>query len=245
MTKLTYRRLMTVAIAVSILFSSLLPTEAIVRESNGLFFKEIDTRYQASSWGEVLERLRRRKRKNGTRGSEEENSLCLITPGKLQSEDRRGNIKVWSNKPIFLWHGEMVGIEVRHLRSNELIWSQALEPNINKISYQGEQLQPGQVYFWRETVPLETFPTKVTFRMMEKEERDRITTELAELESRLKAARASKSDIVLARVDYFAEQELWSDALGEIYSLENPSPELTRLMEKISSHKFCLNSQES
>ncbi|NEP14676.1 MAG: hypothetical protein F6K14_31670 [Symploca sp. SIO2C1] len=133
----------------------------------------------------------------------------------------------------------MEGIEVRHLRSNELIWSQTLEPTTNKITYQGEELEPEQVYFWRETVPLETLPTKIVFRIMNKEERDRISTELAELESQLETEGASESDIILARVNYFAERQLWSDALQEAYSVENPSGELADFLEKFEAHNFC------
>ncbi|NEP14911.1 MAG: CHAT domain-containing protein [Symploca sp. SIO2C1] len=70
---------------------------------------------------------------------------------------------------------------------------------------------------------------------MEPEKRDRITGELAELESQLKAEKASVSEVILARVNYFADQELWSDALREVYARED----FLELSEKITTKDFC------
>ena len=46
-------------------------------------------------------------------------------------------------------------------------------------------------------------------------------------------------EIVLGRIDYFVEKQLWSDVLREIYSVENPSPELKELITQIQSNDFC------
>ncbi|NEQ64852.1 MAG: CHAT domain-containing protein [Symploca sp. SIO2D2] len=70
---------------------------------------------------------------------------------------------------------------------------------------------------------------------MEPEKRDRITAELAELENQLKAEKASVSEVILARVNYFADQELWSDALREVYARED----FLELSEKITTKDFC------
>ena len=216
-----------------------LPLQAAINKQPKQILTEINRQYIALSWGDIWDKLRRKKGKRGSRGDEAKKLLCMITPGKLQDDDIPGTIKVWSDKPLFLWQGSMEGIEVGHHRSNELMWSQNLDATTNKITYQGKALQPGQNYFWRETVPLETLPTKVTFRIMEQPERDRISTELAELESKLRAEGASESKIALERVTYFADQQLWSDALREAYSIENPSGKLADFINKVEAKDFC------
>jgi len=239
MSKLTAAKSTLLIVIVGILSLSALPLQAAIRQQVNPSLTEVNHKHIALTWGDIWERLRRKKGKKGSRGDNKNKLLCLITPGKLRSAYEKGTIKVWGEQPLFLWQGVMEGIEVRHLRSNELIWSQTLEPTTNKITYQGEELEPEQVYFWRETVPLATLPTKIVFRIMNKEERDRISTELAELESQLETEGASESDIILARVNYFAERQLWSDALQEAYSVENPSGELADFIEKFEAHNFC------
>jgi hypothetical protein len=43
-------------------------------------------------------------------------------------------------------------------------------------------------------------------------------------------------EIALQRANYFAQRDLWSDALQEIYSVQNPSPTLTRNAQEILSY---------
>ncbi|NER94020.1 MAG: hypothetical protein F6J86_09300 [Symploca sp. SIO1B1] len=244
MSKLTAAKSTLLIVVVGILSLSALPLQAAIRQQINPSLTEVNHKHIALTWGDIWDRVRRKKGKNGSRGDDKNKLLCLITPGKLRSTDEngayeKGTIKVWGEQPLFLWQGVMEGIEVRHLRSNELIWSQTLEPTTNRITYQGEELEPEQVYFWRETVPLDTLPTKITFRIMNKEDRDRISTELAELESQLETEGASESDITLARVTYFANLQLWSDALQAAYSVENPSGELADFIAKFEAHNFC------
>ncbi|WP_414581745.1 hypothetical protein [Scytonema sp. PCC 10023] len=138
----------------------------------------------------------------------------------------------------------MEGIEVRHIRSKKLMWRQTLDPTTRKTIYQGEPLQPGEDYFWRETLPPEQLPSQVPFRIMESEKRDRITGELNKLENREKEASGTSAEkIILARVEYFANQGLWSDALREIYSVldsvPNPSVEFKQGINQIQNNEFC------
>ena len=239
MSKLTAAKSTLLIAIISILGLSTLPLQAAIRQQVNPSLTEVNHKHIALSLGDIWDRLRRKKGKKGSRGDNNNKPLCLITPGKLRGGDEKGTIKVWGEEPLFLWQGEMEGIEVRHLRSNQLIWSQTPKPNTNRITYQGEELQPGQDYFWRETVPLDTLPTKIVFRIMKEEDRDRISTELAELESQLETEGASESDVILARVTYFADRQLWSDALQEAYSVENPSEELADFIEKFEAHNFC------
>ena len=177
----------------------------------------------------------------------------MIAPGKLteiskdpkdpnlekQNNVEQQTLLVWSTQPVFFWKGEMKGIEVRHIRSDKLMWSQNLEPTTNSIIYQGEPLQPGKAYFWREILPDKEALSRRSFRMMKAEDRDRISAELKQLESKLKTEGVSADQIVLRRVEYFADKELWSDVFREIYSVQNPSPKLKELIKQIQGHDFC------
>lgn len=195
----------------------------------------------AFSWGELWDKLRRKKGRRGSRGDDEKKFFCMIAPGPLKDPNSiKASLKVWGTQPVFLWKGAIKGIEVRDARSkNKLMWSQQVEPTTRSIVYQGEDLEPGKAYIWRETLADEELPSRQSFRIMKAEERDSISTELKQLESNLKAKGKKPEEIVLARIDYFVEKQLWSDVLREIYSVENPSPELKELITQIQSNDFC------
>lgn len=195
----------------------------------------------ALSWGDIWRKLRRKKGKKGSRGPNQP-TLCMIAPAKLEDRDdgkeSKATIEMWGTQPVFLWKGEIKGIEVRNIRSNELMWSQKFDrPKASSIVYQGKPLQPGQAYSWREIEPIskDELPNKQSFRIMKKEDRDRIYAELKQLENK----GANPEEIILARIKYFAEKELWSDVFREIYLVQNPSPELKELTQQIQGHDFC------
>jgi hypothetical protein len=221
---------------------SALPLEAAIKQNFATqeILKSNNRQLLTLSLGDIWDRLRRKKGKRGSRdGDGSEKNLCMIAPGKLEDQnDGKGSLVIWGNKPVFLWQGEIVGIEVRHTRSDKLMWSQN-NPTTRSVIYQGEPLQPGEDYFWREKLPLKQLPSKQSFRMMKAEDRDRISAELKELESKLKTKGASASEIALEKINYFSQKQLWSDVLREIYSVPNPSPELKQTINQIQGHDFC------
>ncbi len=219
---------------------SALPIQAAIKQNPQQSITEVNSTYLALSWAEIWESLRRKK---ATAGSRKPGMppICMIAPNKLHELDRDnsaqdGDIEVWSDRPFFLWQESMVGIEVRHRRSHELMWSESLDAEARSITYNGKPLQSGQVYYWRETLPPEEVSYQVSFRMMRVEERSKITAELAQLESKLKAMGEYGDKIALERVNYLIEQGLWSDALREVYSKPNLFPEL---IDEIETHDFC------
>ncbi|NEO21789.1 MULTISPECIES: hypothetical protein [unclassified Moorena] len=236
--------------------SSALPINAIVkRPQSDQQLSQSQGQLITLKWGDIWERLRRKKGKGGTRGNStddnpSEQTLCMLTPGQLSDIDpnsnHKGSLEIWSEQPLFLWQGEMKGIEVRKMRSNQQWWEQPLEPTTTNILYQGKPLQPGKAYFWRNTIPLDELPTKKSFRLMDDEKRNQVTTELNELESNLKAKDATAEKIALERVNYFIDKQLWSDALREIYLMPNPPAEVTDILDKINNkaHDFCKQERE-
>ena len=76
--------------------------------------------------------------------------VCLISPGNLG-----GNI-IWSDRPLFIWQGEIIEstINLSSSTSNDdraqepLDWTATVPANTLKIAYAGEKLQPGVTYDW-------------------------------------------------------------------------------------------------
>ena len=175
--------------------------------------------YIALSWGDIWNALRGKRKSGGSRGG----AICEIAPVKLvdrnAKEETQDIQEVWSESPLFLWTikgGTAQKIQLFVYRNEELLWSPNIKAGETKVVYDGKPLQPGQFYEWQLSA-LAPAPTKsagVRFKVMDSQKRDRISVELSQLEGRLKGA--SEETIALEKADYFAKQELWSDALREL-----------------------------
>ena len=102
------------------------------------------------------------------------------------------------------------------------------------VNYTGKALEPGQTY--RLSIILSELekasPTMfVPFKIMEAPQRNRISAELRLLE-RLHKNKGAEN-IAVTKAKYFAQKGLWSDALQQAYSVPNPSPELSQIIEDI------------
>jgi hypothetical protein len=221
---------------------SALPIQAAVRQQSHQLLTEIKDSYLALSWGDIWDRLRRKKKPGGGRGG-----ICEFAPAKLVDRDTKQENtqdieEVWSDRPLFLWAikgGTAQRIELFVQGSADAPWSREIQAGETKVSYDGQPLQSGQTYEWQLSA-LASFPIKspgVRFQVMDSQKRDRITAELTQLEGRLKGA--SEETIALEKADYFAKQELWSDALRELYSVPKPSAELKSAIEQIQAYDFC------
>lgn len=183
-----------------------------------------------SIWETIWTLLTAREQRNmASRGN-----LCPIT-GLLEKQ----NI-IWSDRPLFLWQGTGI-IEVKVYApfdpntDEKVLWSHKVKAEdktnlFNGTPYTGEQLQSGKSYDWELTYLDEQgrqeTTNKLTFQVMESPQRDLIASELDTLQTQLKSEGATTEEIALQRASYFAERDLWSDALHEIYSVPNPSAEL-------------------
>ncbi len=171
-------------------------------------------------------------RKGGSRPTV---NICMVSPDAPL--ERR---IVWSDRPVFIWLGPVQKIAVRPAGSGEYLWSQTVA-GMQSTNYTGKALQPGQTYEWL-VFGGESPNTFVSFQLMDAQQRDRITAELKTLENQLKAKGSNKEAIALAKANYFAEHELWSDALQQAYSVENPSTELAQIRQDIPD-KLCNQQQ--
>jgi hypothetical protein len=164
--------------------------------------------------------------------------ICALTPRTTGT-----NTEIWSDRPLFVWQGPFKRIELHSVDSNQKLWSKKLERERSAL-YDGELLKRGRTYEWRLFFTPEededTPPFRIErFRVMDAQNYDRIQQDLQKLDEELKTA--TPEQIALQRAKYFAQKQLWSDALQEAYSVKNPSQELTKTLEDISK-KICTNS---
>jgi hypothetical protein len=213
----------------SLAFSSLaiLPNQAVIAQKN--------PQKPAPFWSNISQLLFSNKppvkpRKGGSRPID---SICMVSPDA--SSDTR---IIWSDRPLFLWHGKIKKIKVTDISNNTVIFSENVE-NTQQYTYTGQPLQPGQTY--KLDIFLGEGPTTfVEFQIMESEQRNSITAELKTLENQLQEERSNpeaipavSEAIALAKANYFAKLGLWSDVLQQAYSVQKPSPELDRMLKKI------------
>ncbi|HEY9667041.1 MAG TPA: hypothetical protein V6C91_09560 [Coleofasciculaceae cyanobacterium] len=164
--------------------------------------------------------------------------VCVLTPRTIGT-----NTEVWSDRPLFVWQTGLMPIqkiEVRLPGSQQALWSKEVPAGTRSLMYGTQKpLQPGQTYNW---VAMDAVNKKhsFTFKVMDAQKRDRITAELKKLEEELKAKGATPEEIALQRAEYFADQQLWSDVLQEIYSVKNPSPVMNTRVKAVTG-EICNN----
>lgn len=235
-----FRRVQATLLITALITTSLsVPIQAAIRQQPHPSLTQRYDTYLALSWGDIWNKLRRQRRAGGGRGA-----ICAIAPVKLVDSDssnsKQGEIlEIWSDRPLFLWNipdGTVTRIELSRQVDKGAFWDRPIKGE-TRVAYDGA-LQPGQSYVWKLSA-LAPYPieTSVVFQVMEPERRDRITAELTALEEQFKGASAEK--IALEKANYFTEQELWSDALRELYSVPKPSAELMDAIALLQAHDFC------
>lgn len=170
-----------------------------------------------------------------TRGDE----VCAISPGNL------GEQVIWSDRPVFIWQGKIPQSKINvyssstnfnHERDEQLIWSTDIQPNTQTIAYAGEKLKPGFIYDWEIIANDKTY--RPTFVLMKEPQRKAIAQDIAKIEGDLKAINATAEEMAIAKADYFADKKLWSDALQQLYIVDNASPKLQQKITDIEQY-FC------
>lgn len=191
------------------------------------------TQKQRSTWEAIISLFRAKGRNLGSRG------VCPVSPGLLEEKN-----VIWSARPLFLWQGISLPLEIRLYspftgqQEQEIIWGQEITAASSDIPFQGveytgEALEPGKIYDWAIFDPNTKYKLRRSFQVMSLEEREPITKELESLENRLKSEGATDEEITRERANYFAQKELWSDTLQAMYSVTNPSAELTSKIQEL------------
>ena len=238
MKKLAHSRFLTSVITLALtgltLSSSAMVSAAIAESSNNnSYTTQQETKKSTSILEAILSLLKSTENRLITRGNE----LCPMSPGNI------GEQVVWDNRPLFIWAGKTSKSEISlyspsvnfdYEQDDQLLWTKTIAANTETIVYDDKKLEPGLTYDWHLKDGNKDY--RLTFILMKQEQRDAITEDLISLENELKNINASVEDIAIAKADYFANKKLWSDALQQLYAVENPSPILVNKTEAISSY---------
>jgi Domain of Unknown Function (DUF928) len=176
-------------------------------------------------------------RRARTPGLSRSGGFCPISPGLVETD------QIWSDRPLFLWRGTVAQIQLRKLGSPDVLWSQTLTPQSYSIAYSGAALQPGEIYQW-ELLGESNANAAFIFQVMEIDQRSPIAAQLQEIAAQMQASGATEEAIALQQAQYFADQNLWSDALQLLYSIKNPSPGVHQAMQDIEN-SLCTEQQPS
>jgi hypothetical protein len=160
--------------------------------------------------------------------------LCILAPKPTNTADA---VEVWSDRPLFLWQGGVGKIEV-NLDDSTAIWSQTPAATDQQLIYGGEALQPGQSYTWTIFDQNLAVVRQIPFRLLSADQQQAIAADLAALEQQFTEAGAPAEEIILRRASYFAQRQLWADALREIFSIEAPSPAIEQYQQGVAA-RFC------
>lgn len=158
-------------------------------------------------------------RRAGGNGSPRVPGQCEITVATHQ--------RVWNRNPAFVWTG-LTTIALRQ-PAQAPFWDETVEATapdgIHRVFYLEEPLTPGfyEVVF---SSPLLATGMVTPFEVMDDDTYAQIAAELEILEASLKAENADAETSVLARVNFFADRGLASDALQELFAVAEPSPEM-------------------
>lgn len=184
--------------------------------------------------------------------------LCLVTPSSTD-----GSVStVWSTSPQFVWaekflepgvRGSVVQIAVVLPGSQTVVWSQPVTAGdvsattasstwrLEQLDYSTAALQPGQTYQWvaldRHLRPLDSG----VFQVMPLVQQQAIAAELSELETAMANRGATAEDIAAEKALYFAQQQLWSDAMQVAFAVDDPSQALVEFQRQLPD-RLCAGS---
>jgi hypothetical protein len=177
-----------------------------------------------SSWADIWQRIVRRRDQERPRTSR--GLICPVVP---QLAERR---VIWRDRPIFVWKGKAETVSVSNFpQSKQTGWTQKKLENVNSVVYSGAPLKPGTRYLWKAEGGGKF--SQVIFQTLEQPERDRVTAGLMQLETKLQQQKITAEAKVKQRVQVFLNQNLFLDAIQELYTVPQPSSELKILQQKI------------
>ncbi|HEY9872778.1 MAG TPA: hypothetical protein V6D12_05055, partial [Candidatus Obscuribacterales bacterium] len=122
--------------------------------------------------------------------------FCAISP--LDSSPQEPPVKIWSLQPLFVWKSVTLPIgriEVRDLKSNKLLFFKDVKASDRNVLYQGEALQPGNVYKFVILKSEDEGILWIPFQIMPNPEREQVAIGLKTLEAELNTKKASSETI--------------------------------------------------
>lgn len=212
-----------ISIAIALGMSSENPAIAQARRPR----QNIVKRWINSIWN------RRPKRSLGARSN-----IVAVSPGLIDT------LKVWHDKPMFLWHGssknQQARLMVRERNSEKTIWEQDVDISNQKAFYQGEPLEPGKYYQWKLAGSNTSIPW-TNFQIIPENQRAQIKADLHRLEQKSKSLTGNTSEeTAKIKAEYFLNYSinqnkdyLWSDGLQALYEVKKPSTEFIKNRQQL------------
>lgn len=188
------------------------------------------------NWGKVVQGLLKRdKPPLGGRGE-----VCPISPFHQANQ---APVLIWSDRPLFIWQGGSRMIGVRLQGTKTVLWREQVggeRSTLRQVQYSGPVLQPGKTYEWlfffsQSSTQPNLF---VPFQIMDATQQTTIKMHLAKLNIQPETQKINAEALALQRANYFAQRQLWSDVLQEVYSVRNPSKQLQQVARDIEA-KVC------
>lgn len=177
-----------------------------------------------SSWDDIWQRIVRRRDQEKPRTSR--GLICPVVPQLVEQR------VIWRDRPIFVWKGEVKTVSVYAFSDPQPpLWTLKGLGNSNSVVYAGKSLKPGTRYIWQGEKELKV--SQVIFQMLDQPARDRVTAKLRQLETKLQQQKVPPEARVQQRVQFFLNQNLFLDAIQELYAVPQPSPELKMLQQQI------------
>lgn len=194
----------------------------------GTAIAQAETPMKQSLWGSISEWLKRPKPPFGGRGGD-----CLINFDPTTPQ------VVWHRRPMLIWQGKSGAIGLQQPHHPQALWKRPRSPivgaGVQNLPYTGPLLEFGQAYEWSFFFSSASPERQswVPFEMVSRDRYRQVEQDLTQLETQLKQQRASPEAIAWQRADYFSRQQLWADALQELFSVPQPSAELRQLTQQI------------
>lgn len=139
--------------------------------------------------------------------------VCVLAPGLLEADN-----KIVSDRPLFVWQGNVDQIEVtENFFGGGILMSEKIAPGQSAVQYSGPVLERGQTYVWTLKRDNQALISR-DFIVMTPEEQVHLLEQQAE---------ASNGEPLvsgeLLKADQLAQNQFWSDALT---ALMGPSDEI-------------------
>lgn len=139
------------------------------------------------------------------------------------------------SQPVFVWDEALALIEVYDGNTDELLWDYQPDPTANQVAYAGPPLVPGQLYYWQ------TDTQVAEFQIAPSAQQGEIAVDLVELALALDDADGNSTDISLdditmAWVEYFAEANLWYDAIAVLSEVAAPDSVSATYLQGLTAH---------
>jgi hypothetical protein len=180
---------------------------------------------QSLSWGDLIKLLAPRRTAGGSRTY----AFCWVTMSELANVTNL----VARNRPTFYWQSGASAIGVRILGENQPIWKKSVSSKANatslgisQIRYDGEPLEAGVDY---ELVSYMSSgsPGKIAnFQVLTAEAQ-------ANLAAQLKPLTGKDEATLLKRVTIYSENQLTTDAMGELLTAPGVGPEVKKMIHQV------------